>query len=67
MYIIDRFEENFAVIECEDKSTFNIPRAILPRNAKEGDVIILSAKINKAATTEFKNQHKGLLDNFFDE
>ena len=37
--IIDRFEDGFAVVETGDKQFINIPRGVLPANAKEGDVI----------------------------
>lgn len=38
-YILDRFEENFAVLEAEDGTTVNIPAEKIS-NAEEGDVII---------------------------
>ncbi|MDR2532102.1 MAG: DUF3006 domain-containing protein [Oscillospiraceae bacterium] len=38
IYIIDRFEEDTAVCEYGDKR-LNLPRSLLPENAKEGDVI----------------------------
>ena len=39
--VIDRFEGNYAVIEMADGTMKNILRAILPFDAKEGDVIEL--------------------------
>lgn len=39
-YIIDRFEDIYAVCEKEDKSFINIPKSILPEYIKEGDCII---------------------------
>ena len=41
MLIIDRFEGDIAVIENGDEM-IDIPRLLLPENAKEGDVIIQS-------------------------
>lgn len=38
-YIIDRFEENFAVLEKEEGGTVDVERHLLP-GAKKGDVII---------------------------
>ncbi len=38
MDIIDRFEADMAVIETEDGMR-NIPRALLPEDAVEGDVL----------------------------
>ena len=37
--IIDRFEGDFAVCETEDLEFVNFPKAVLPLDAKEGDVI----------------------------
>jgi len=37
--IIDRFEGDFAIVELNDKTTTAIPAKVLPREAKEGDVI----------------------------
>ncbi|EKX81427.1 hypothetical protein CFSAN001628_000345 [Clostridium botulinum CFSAN001628] len=43
--IIDRFEENFAIIELEDKKMINIDKNIIPKKAKEGDVINIEGDI----------------------
>lgn len=40
--IIDRFEEDTAVLELGDGETVDVPRRILPKEAKEGDCIIIS-------------------------
>ncbi len=37
--VIDRFEGEFAVIELENGDMVDIPKKILPDNAKEGSVI----------------------------
>lgn len=34
---IDRFEEDFALLECEDGGMLQIPRSELPPEAREGD------------------------------
>ncbi len=39
MMIIDRFEGDIAVIECDD-GMIDISRDLLPENAVEGDVIV---------------------------
>lgn len=52
MIIIDRFEENCAVLET-DKGTAVISRSELPDTAREGDILELhsgSYIINKAET-----------------
>ena len=51
-YAIDRFENNYAITELEDNGFANIPKAALPPNAKEGDVI--SIEIDVAATNKRK-------------
>ncbi|MFU0824505.1 DUF3006 domain-containing protein [Clostridium sp.] len=36
---IDRFEEEFAVVELESGKMKNIKRSLIPKDAKEGDVL----------------------------
>ena len=45
--IIDRFEEDHAVVELNEKM-YNIPRALIPHDAREGDTIeiTISGKIS---------------------
>jgi transcription elongation factor len=38
-YIIDRFEDNFAVVEINSQKFVNIPKEAIPQEAKEGDII----------------------------
>lgn len=45
MGVIDRFEENFAVVVMDDGRILNIQKSKLPVDAKEGDVIVLSETI----------------------
>ncbi|MBD5465470.1 MAG: DUF3006 domain-containing protein [Lachnospiraceae bacterium] len=44
MLVIDRFEENIAVCEKEDKTVVKIPKYKLPLQVKEGDCITLDEK-----------------------
>ncbi len=37
-YIIDRFEEDFAVLEKEEGGTINVPKSFFP-DAKKGDIV----------------------------
>lgn len=39
--VIDRFEESFAVCECEDKTMINVEKDKLPEDVHEGDVLII--------------------------
>lgn len=64
-YVIDRFEGNMAVCECEDKSTIDIKREILPKECKEGDCIVEEDGrycIDKEETNRRKEKVKELLD-----
>ncbi|KJS81778.1 MAG: hypothetical protein JM58_16230 [Peptococcaceae bacterium BICA1-8] len=65
MFIIDRFEGDWAVIEYNGK-TFNIPQEILPSTAKEGDVINLSLTMDKEATEARKKKAKSLFEDMFE-
>jgi hypothetical protein len=47
--IIDRFEGDSAVIEYGNK-TFNVPKELLPENAKEGNVLSFKVQINEKET-----------------
>jgi len=38
-FIIDRLEGDFAVLEAEDKTMLDVPRSLLPADAKEGDCL----------------------------
>jgi hypothetical protein len=53
MYIIDRFEGSWAVIEY-GRQTFNLPRQLLPLEALEGDVVTISIKVDVEATATVK-------------
>ena len=63
-WIIDRFEENYAVIECK-KKYFNIPKDALPYEVSEGDV--LNIEINTAETQSRKNKVSERLKKLFGE
>ena len=56
--IIDRFEGNYAVIELENGSFENMPRTLLPANAKEGDCIIISIDNNTTAERAKRIENK---------
>ena len=67
MFIIDRFEGDWAIIETENRHTFNLPRCVLPTGIKEGDVISIQVGIDLVATKERTDKSKRMLDNLFDE
>lgn len=61
---IDRFEGNWAVLEYND-NTFDVPKELLPDEAKEGDVLKISFEIDKNKTLERQNKIKDLEDDLF--
>lgn len=65
-YIIDRFEEDFAILECEDGSVFNMLRSQLPQEAKEGDVVTDKWAIDHSAAERIKNDIMKLLKTVID-
>ncbi|MFP4660837.1 MAG: DUF3006 domain-containing protein [Halanaerobiales bacterium] len=63
MLIVDRFENNIAIIETEEK-TIEIPRKYLPMGASEGDVLKLI--IDDEGTEVRKNRIQKLADSLFE-
>lgn len=66
VYIIDRLEGDWAIVETDSRETFNLPRILIP-NAKEGDVIQIIVTVDQAATVKRHDEANKMLDNFFDE
>lgn len=60
--IIDRFENDYAVVEIELGKFVDMPKILLP-SAKEGDVI--NIEIDKKETDKRKKNIKKLMDNVF--
>ncbi|MFA6809112.1 MAG: DUF3006 domain-containing protein [Eubacteriales bacterium] len=67
MFIIDRIENNWAVIEGKDRLIFNVPFSILPLGSKEGDVLNISITKDLKETENRQINSSKLLINFFDE
>lgn len=66
VFVIDRFEGQWAVIEY-DRKTFNIPKDMLPNNAKEGDIITFSISLDIEATKKARQDTQELLNDLFKE
>lgn len=64
MFIIDRFEGEYALIEM-NKKIFHIPKTLIPKGAKEGDVILIQITVDKEATAALKTEVQGLADDLF--
>lgn len=62
-YTIDRFEENFAVVELENRSFVNIPITALPSDAKEGDII--SVRIDEEETAGRKKKIQSMMQDLW--
>ncbi len=64
MFIIDRLEDRWAVIE-HGRETFNLPRELIPQGAMEGDVIVISVTVDTKATEDLKKDVRALAGNLF--
>lgn len=62
--ILDRYEEDYAVVELENGELVNIPKILL-ENAEEGDIIEI--RVLKKETDERKNYLQGLADQLFED
>ena len=60
--IIDRLEENFAVVETETGVMVDLPRILVPE-AKEGDVINIT--VDASATDKRKQAIDELMNDLF--
>jgi len=66
MLIIDRLEADFAVVEYESGKTFNLPRFLLPPEAKEGDIIALTVTVDSSRTKDRRKNIERLMDDLFE-
>lgn len=60
---IDRIEEEWAVCEYEKGRTLNLPTALLPADAREGDVLRLI--VDREGTDERKARAEELRNRLF--
>lgn len=65
MYIIDRFEGEWVVIEAEHRKTFRLPVSLVPAKAKEGDVLKISVKIDFDTTEKLSAEVSKLTRSIF--
>ncbi|MBF7083223.1 DUF3006 domain-containing protein [Desulfallas sp. Bu1-1] len=64
MIIINRFEENWAVVEY-GHLTFNLPRELLPREAREGDVLNIVISVDNQTMPEYDEDIDTLINEDF--
>ena len=62
MLVIDRFEGDFAVIETSS-GMINVPKADVPTDAKEGDVLVFI--VDRSDTEKRKERIGALMDDLF--
>jgi len=60
--IIDRLEEEKAVLKFSDGQTLNVPIDLLPEEAKEGNVLNILFGENSAVKEKKENQAKAILN-----
>ena len=65
MIIIDRFEEDFAVVE-DNGVIINVPRSKLPADSKEGSVLLMTAEREYQLDLSSTKQRKRDIKNRFD-
>jgi len=53
--IVDRFENNIAVVELPNGTMINCPKELIPDNAKEGSIISIMIDNNATAARLKKN------------
>ncbi len=63
--IIDRFEENYAVVELSDKKTVDLPVELVPEGAEEGDVLDIT--IDYEETKKRKEETSDLMEDMWKE
>lgn len=57
MLVIDRFEGEYALIEYK-KRIFHIPKSLMPKGAKEGDIIKIEITVDREAGKKDKESIK---------
>jgi hypothetical protein len=62
---MDRFEGDWAVIEY-GRTTFNLPRNLLPPDVKEGDVVSIIISVDQTLTAERRQKAAEMMEGFFE-
>ncbi|BDR68483.1 DUF3006 domain-containing protein [Clostridium tetani] len=67
--VIDRFEEEYAVVELEDGSMLNLPKLEVPKEAKEGDALLikLDVSIDYNKTEKLKKEIEELTKDLWED
>jgi len=59
---IDRFEGNLAVLLTDDGTAINVPRALLPKGAKAGDILAVTIDRDAGATKQVSDKTRKVQD-----
>ena len=62
--IIDRFEGDFAIVELDNREMIDLPKKLVPDDAREGD--ILEIKVNKEETQNRKERIEKLCEDLWE-
>ncbi|GAA0726491.1 DUF3006 domain-containing protein [Clostridium malenominatum] len=65
--VIDRIEDKYVVIELEEGAMVNIPFQLIPKDAREGDVLIIDISIDRDETENRKKTIEELTRDLWDE
>jgi len=65
VFVIDRFEGQWAVIEY-GRETFNLPRKMLPSDAREGDLLNINISVDRTETRKREQEITKLADELFE-
>lgn len=65
-FLIDRFEEDFAVLENEDKKLVTVKRDLIPENSSEGSVLLFNGTSYEADIERTKNERIENYKNFLE-
>ncbi len=66
MFIIDRFEGEYALIEYK-RRIFHIPKMLVPKGVKPGDVINILITVDQEATARRKQSIEQLAGQVFED
>ncbi|MCX6808911.1 MAG: DUF3006 domain-containing protein [Candidatus Berkelbacteria bacterium] len=59
---LDRFEEDQAVLVSDKDETMIVPKAFLPKSAKEGEVLVVTFATEAAETKQRETKAKEILN-----
>ncbi|MEW5867531.1 MAG: DUF3006 domain-containing protein [Bacillota bacterium] len=64
LVVIDRFEGDWAVLELE-RVTFQVPRGLVPEEAREGDVLEIKSQVASDETLRRRKRATALTQRLF--